>query len=146
MAPDAEKKRYFKIEGNQTAPNKSAWSADNVKKRKLDDQKAEEALRRLNLNKNRIKPAQLLNNPLTGGFLIREYGCIQQDMARGIFANGLVEKGSVPFKDARWSPSQNITDMCIVGEDPWTDLGFAYVCKFDGSDDSPFHGAGEKVD
>ncbi|KAK9779398.1 hypothetical protein SCAR479_03880 [Seiridium cardinale] len=129
---DPMQKRYFKIEGNHTAPTDSAWSADNVKKRKLEDQKAEEALQRLDLCKGRIKRAHALNDPLTGGFLAREHGIALDDMMPAILAADLVNKGGIPFKNSIWSSSQHITAMCIVGEDPWTDLGFGYISP-DGS-------------
>lgn len=129
IASDPEKKRYFKIEGSHTAPTESAWSADTVKKRKLEDQKTEVVLRRLNLNKPRIKRSKVLAGPLTGGFLAREYGSLQDDIVPSIIAAGIVGKGGIPFIDARWSASQNMTSMCIVGEEPWTNLAFGYFCK-----------------
>ncbi|KAH8194563.1 hypothetical protein TruAng_011273 [Truncatella angustata] len=129
---DPEKKRYFKIEGSQTAPTQSVWSHDSVKKRKLEDENAAEVLRRLTLNKYRIKRAQALNDPFTGGFLAREYGSTQQDMMPAVLADSFVEKGSISFIDNRWSPSQNLSSICIIGDDPWTDLGIGYVCP-DGS-------------
>jgi hypothetical protein len=124
---DPVKRRYFKIEGSHTAPAGTSWSSDNVKKRKLEDAKAAEVLRRLNLNKARIKRSQALNDPLSGGFLARESGAIQKDMIPAILAAGMVDRGGISFSDARWGPSQ-INTMCIVGEEPWTDLGFGYFC------------------
>ncbi|KAF3012016.1 hypothetical protein E8E14_005488 [Neopestalotiopsis sp. 37M] len=125
---DATKKRYFKVEKGQTAPATSAYSSDAVKKRKLEDTKIQQAAERLNLNKNRVKRSPALMGPLPGAGIAREFhGGVQQDMGAAAIAASLINRGSIPFNNPRWSPSQNINIMCVVGKDAFTDLSFAFV-------------------
>ncbi|KAI1083834.1 hypothetical protein F5B20DRAFT_525569 [Whalleya microplaca] len=124
---DTEKRRYFKIEKNGTAPNMAAWSLDNVKKRKLEDQEAVSAVRRMNLNKNRIVTASALNDPLMGGFIAREFGEVRPDVPAASFARGLVEKGKLPLVDARWNSNTNVKHMYIAGNDHKTGICTTYA-------------------
>ncbi|KAI0013305.1 hypothetical protein F4779DRAFT_445861 [Xylariaceae sp. FL0662B] len=124
---DAEKNRYFKVENSRTAPSNAAWSSDNVKRRKLEDEEAAAANRRMNLNKHRIVRAKAMSEPLTGGFLAREFGELRLDVPAACFARGLVEKGKLPLSDARWNSNTNIKHMYVAGTDHKTGICTAYA-------------------
>ncbi|KAI1633908.1 hypothetical protein F4809DRAFT_620968 [Biscogniauxia mediterranea] len=124
---DPEKRRYFKIENSRTAPSNAAWSSENVKKRRLEDEAAAAALRRMNLNKNRIARSKALSEPLMGGFFAREYGDVDRDVPAACFAKGMLEKGQMLLGDARWGKSSNVKRMYISGQDTKTGLGTAYA-------------------
>ncbi|KAI0154371.1 hypothetical protein GGR57DRAFT_466860 [Xylariaceae sp. FL1272] len=117
---DPEKRRYFKVEKSKTAPTTAAWSADNVKRRKLDDAEAAAALRRLDLTRNRIKRARVLNEPLTGGFFAREHGEVWDDLQPACFATGLKEKGSIPLSAPGFHGQ--VKHMYIDGQDDRTGM------------------------
>ncbi|KAI1506574.1 hypothetical protein F5X99DRAFT_8807 [Biscogniauxia marginata] len=124
---DPERRRYFKIEDSKTAPSTAAWSSENVKKRRLEDETATAALRRMNLTKNRIARSKVLSEPLIGGFFAREYGDADRDVPAVCFARGLLEKGQLPLADARWRTSSNVGHMYISGQDTKTGLCTAYA-------------------
>ncbi|KAL7623969.1 hypothetical protein AAE478_005526 [Parahypoxylon ruwenzoriense] len=124
---DKEKKRYFKIEKRGTAPSNAAWSSDNVKKRKLEDAEAAEALRQMSLNKNRITQSRAVTEPLMGGLFARECGNARPDLAAACFAQGLLEKGKLPLADARWASDTNIKHMYVAGKDYKTGICTAYA-------------------
>ncbi|KAK7977605.1 hypothetical protein PG988_005095 [Apiospora saccharicola] len=124
---DEEKKRYFKVESSRTAPSTSAYSSDNVKKRRLESQEATAVLQRLSLEKGRLKRSRLLNDALIGGVYAREYGLVRRDIQQAGYAKGIVEKGALPLADARWRSSTNIQQLCVIGADTKTGLGVAYA-------------------
>lgn len=136
---DEEKKKYFKIEKNSTAPSSAAWSADNVKKRRLEDEEAARAVRRMTLDKRRVARAKVLQHSLMGGFLDRElFGggghhhprlLGKVTSAAAAFADGLVDRGMLPLKDARWSSSSNVRHMYVDGQDRNTDLCVAFASE-----------------
>ncbi|KAH8677435.1 hypothetical protein BX600DRAFT_430783 [Xylariales sp. PMI_506] len=112
---DPNKNRYFKIEDSKTAPDASAWSSENIKKRKLEDERAKLVIRRLKLNKDRIKPSKISNDPLVEGLLAREFGRVSNDLPAASFARGVVDKGILPLADARWGGSSKIVkNICIT--------------------------------
>ncbi|KAI0601833.1 hypothetical protein F4775DRAFT_539417 [Biscogniauxia sp. FL1348] len=124
---DPEKRRYFKIENSRTAPSNAAWSSENVKKRRLEDEAAAAALQRMNLAKNRIARSKALSEPLMGGFFAREYGDVGRDVPAACFAEGMLEKGQMLLGDARWGKGSNVRRMYISGQDTKTGLGTAYA-------------------
>ncbi|KAI1364216.1 hypothetical protein F5Y08DRAFT_218136 [Xylaria arbuscula] len=127
---DSEKRRYFKVEQSKTAPANAAWSSDSVKRRKLHDEATAVALRHLSLAKNRIRQARVLHDPLTGGFLAREYGAHEDDMQAACFASGLIHKGCMPLKMGGIGPhanSETARRMLVVGYDYKTGLCNAYA-------------------
>ncbi|KAI0025761.1 hypothetical protein F4780DRAFT_789285 [Xylariomycetidae sp. FL0641] len=124
---DTEKRRYFKIEKNSQAPSGAAWAADNVKKRRLQDEEATAARRRMDLRRRRVARSRALAEPLMGGFLAREYGEAGRDMPAASFAAGLLEKGQMPLADARWGSSANVKHMYVSGQDTKTGLCTAYA-------------------
>lgn len=65
---DPEKNKYFKIEAG------TAHSSDIVKRRRLNDYKAEEAQTKEAILKPYIRRSRTLQNPLLAGFLDREHG------------------------------------------------------------------------
>ncbi len=127
---DEEKKKYFKIEKSNTAPSGAAWSSDNVKKRRLEDEEAVKAIRHMTLDKCRITRASIFDHPITGGFLDREFGRLRPDVVQASFAQGLVDKGKLPLKDARWTSTSNVNHMYIDGQDRNTDMCVAFASEF----------------
>lgn len=91
---DAEKKRYFKIEGN-TAPATAAWSAESVKRRRAEDEQAEIAEKRAKQASQLVSRSRVLQDPLLGGFLLREVGQVGRDVQVDCWALGLCYKGNV---------------------------------------------------
>ncbi|KAI0479079.1 hypothetical protein GGR56DRAFT_633394 [Xylariaceae sp. FL0804] len=124
---DTSKGRYFKIEKTGTAPRQAAWSSDNVKKRRLEDDEAAATQRHRNLTKSRITRSKALSNPLMGGFLARECGDEIRDVPAASFARGLLEKGQLPLADARWRSNANVKHMYIGNQDHKTGLCTAYA-------------------
>ncbi|RYO74326.1 hypothetical protein DL766_003412 [Monosporascus sp. MC13-8B] len=124
---DEEKKKYFKIEKSNTAPSNAVWSSDSVKKRRLEDEEAAKAIRRMTLDKSRVARAKILNHPLAGGFLDCEFGRPRPDVASAGFAEGLVDKGKLLLKDARWTSASNVNHMYIDGQDRNTDMCVAFA-------------------
>ncbi|RYP76804.1 hypothetical protein DL771_001540 [Monosporascus sp. 5C6A] len=124
---DEEKGKYFKVEKSNTAPSNAVWSSDNVKKRRLEDEEAAKAIRRMTLDKSRVARAKVLDHPLAGGFLDCEFGRPRPDVAPAGFAEGLVDKGKLLLKDARWTSASNVNHMYIDGQDRNTDMCVAFA-------------------
>ncbi|XXG97136.1 Mitochondrial DNA replication protein yhm2 [Hypoxylon texense] len=124
---DEKKRRYFKVEKGTTAPGDAAWSSDNVKKRKLEDAASVEALRKLNLNKNRIVRSEAVNQPIMGGFFARECGETDLDLPAAAFAQGFVEKGKVPLANTAWGSNTNVKHMFVAGKDHKNDICTVYA-------------------
>ncbi|KUI73832.1 hypothetical protein VM1G_09388 [Cytospora mali] len=124
-----EKKRYFKIEAGGTAPNKAAWSAENVKKRKAKQQLAVQEQKRLEKTKNLIKRSSVLAHPQVGGRLLREFGVVDPELPVASWAAGLREKGGICFLPGQeWmEDARNISCMLIDGEDEASGLGAVYA-------------------
>ena len=91
---DKEKKKYFKIQSSGAAPPSSAYSQQDVKKRKLNDQKAESRATAVARERGRIKRSKILLEPLAGGLLERENGQDGLDTAQ-ILAGELVSQGYI---------------------------------------------------
>lgn len=92
---DEEKKKYFKIQASSAGPASSAYSSEDVKRRKLRDEKEAEAARFQERRKYRIRRSNILQERLAGGLLQRECGHAGFEPAR-IFAGGLVPRGYHP--------------------------------------------------
>ncbi|KAI0378433.1 hypothetical protein F5Y04DRAFT_262035 [Hypomontagnella monticulosa] len=115
---DEEKGRYFKVENSKTAPSGAAWSSDSVKKRKLEVAAAAEESRRLALNKIRIKRSKVLNHPLMGGFVAREYGERIRDLHASSYVNGLTDNGHFRIMTHHRKPKKVcIKNMVVTRED-----------------------------
>lgn len=91
---DIEKKKYFKIQPSGAAPPSSAYSQQDVKKRKLNDKKAESRALAVARERRRINRSKILLEPLAGGLLARENGYGGLD-ASEILAGGLVSQGYI---------------------------------------------------
>ncbi|KAG4442239.1 hypothetical protein IFR05_002288 [Cadophora sp. M221] len=94
MYYDQEKKKYFKVQPSSAGPASSAYSSQDVKRRKLRDEHGAKAARDQARQKHRIQHSKLLTEPLIGGVLQREYGNDGLEPAR-ILAGGLVRQGHV---------------------------------------------------
>lgn len=92
---DKEKRKYFKIQASGSAPANSAYSNQDVKRRKLRDERDAATAREKQRQKGRIRHPRILEEPLTGGILRRECGHGNVDSAK-VFAGGLVRRGYVP--------------------------------------------------
>ncbi|KAF9878496.1 hypothetical protein CkaCkLH20_03988 [Colletotrichum karsti] len=140
---DEEKGKYFKIEKAQSAPQNAAWSADSVKRRKIQHREAEAvAARRERLRRHIVRSA-VLRDPLTGGFLEAELGVSRrerkwragaggefgvEDVPAVAWARGVAEKGEVPFVPSfARARFPNIPCFYVGGEDEKTGLGVAYA-------------------
>ncbi|KAI1311697.1 hypothetical protein F5Y03DRAFT_286406 [Xylaria venustula] len=123
---DAEKRRYFKVESSNTAPVGAVWSSDNVKRRKLHDERAAAIQRHLNVTKPGIKRARVLCEPLMGGFFAREYGATEDDMQAACFAEGLRHKGCISLRGLH-NDSTVVKHMFINGRDDKTGLCNVYA-------------------
>src|SRR5690606_33131985 len=98
----------------QTAPAQAAWSADNVKRRRLENQSARADWQRAELTRRHIRRSRVLGEPQLGGLLGRQLGVATSsssssshhyptspsfldDVPGAVWAAGLVDKGHVPF-------------------------------------------------
>ncbi|RFU32659.1 hypothetical protein B7463_g3679, partial [Scytalidium lignicola] len=86
---DPEKNKYFKIQNSNAAPATAPYSSENVKRRKVQDQEAKEVVLRLARRRRYLRKSKLLEDPLSGGFLAREYGHRRQGIVESIFAGDL---------------------------------------------------------
>jgi hypothetical protein len=86
---DKDKGKYFKIQAN--APARSAYSAQDVKRRRLKDERDQAITEDKARQKGRIRRATL--DPLTDGVLAREYGNGGGLDGPAVFAKGLVSQG-----------------------------------------------------
>lgn len=91
---DKEKKKYFKIQSSGAAPPSSAYSQQDIKKRKLNDAKAESRALTIARERGRVKRSKILSEPLAGGLLARENGQDGLDTAQ-VLAGGLVSQGYI---------------------------------------------------
>jgi hypothetical protein len=94
ISVDKEKKKYFKIQSNGAAPPRSAYSQQDVKKRKLNDKKAESEALAVARERGRIKRSKVLSANLAGGLVARENGHNGLDIDE-ILAGGLVSQGYI---------------------------------------------------
>lgn len=125
---DSDKKRYFKIEAGKTAPQTAAWSAENVKRRKLEENIVAVTQKRLKESEGHINRSSVLAEPLMGGFFLRELGQIPRDTQVASWAKGLCHKGDVSFGwvgQPRAYP--NIPLFYVSGQDKKTGLGVVYA-------------------
>ncbi|QUC17062.1 uncharacterized protein UV8b_01303 [Ustilaginoidea virens] len=105
---DEARKKYFKIEKAQTAPSQASWSADAVKRRKLQDSSDKEARRRTQLVKRHIKRPALGAHVALAGLLNRETEPERgpedgrrrpwdEDVGAAAWAGGLQDKAGIAF-------------------------------------------------
>lgn len=97
---DREKKKYFKIQAN--APSSSAYSSQNVKKRKNDDETERLYHLKAQRKSGRITRARILEVPIAGGFLSREFGhpCLDT-VATSFYARNLNDTVNSRLLDAQ---------------------------------------------
>lgn len=89
---DQEKGKYFKIQAAGAAPATSAYSSEDVKRRKLIDERTQAVEKEVIRQKGRIRRSLL--DSLAGGILRREYGRGNVSLeGPRIFASGLVPQG-----------------------------------------------------
>ncbi|KAK1754576.1 hypothetical protein QBC47DRAFT_221195 [Echria macrotheca] len=150
---DAERRRYFKIEADQTAPENAAWSADNVKRRRKKE--ADRAARRQAERRRQAafakavkRSAALDEPPLVGGLIRRELFGASHGLARRrecpgrgervdvpgaaamMWAGGLKMRGSVRL----WpevSENKGAVSALWVGGDGKSGLGVVYAARND---------------
>jgi hypothetical protein len=94
MSIDKEKKKYFKIQPNGGGPVSSAYSSQDVKRRKTRDERAEARALGIARQRGRIKRSKMMANSFAGGLLSRESGHGSLDNAQ-VLAEGLVPQGYI---------------------------------------------------
>jgi hypothetical protein len=94
MSTDKEKKKYFKIQTSSAAPASSAYSSQDVKRRKTRCERAEARALSIARQRGRMKRSKIMAEPLAGGLLTRENGQHGLDTAQ-ILAGGLVPQGYI---------------------------------------------------
>ncbi|EGY22512.1 hypothetical protein VD0002_g3977 [Verticillium dahliae] len=127
---DEVKKKYFKIEKSHSAPASAAWSAANVKRRKLENEHTAAKHARSERTKRNVKRARALREPLLGGFLDRQLGIGAPDaeVSAAVWALGLVDRHHVGFvDDSRRGAVPNLGCLWVGGEDTRTGVGVAYT-------------------
>lgn len=126
---DPEKKRYFKIVGSGNgSPASATYNTDNVKKRKIEELKADDTRKRHDQTKDLIKRASVLRNPVTGGRLLREFGRADPELPVESWTSGLRDKGGIDFApNAGPNDHRMVTRMCIDGADTRSGLGVVYA-------------------
>ncbi|KAL2066589.1 hypothetical protein VTL71DRAFT_2660 [Oculimacula yallundae] len=96
MYYDSTKNKYFKIQPNSAGPASSAYSSQDVKRRRLRAEKEDEAAREQERRKRRIRRSEILERGLTGGILQREYGHVGFEPA-SILAGGFMKSEQFPI-------------------------------------------------
>jgi len=102
---DKEKKKYFKIQNN--SPASSAYSSQDVKRRKTRDEKNEERAEEAFRQRGRIQRSKILDAPLAGQILSRELGQYGRLDAAHVYSRGLVPQG-------RYVPSRSILYILLI--------------------------------
>ncbi|KAK4102597.1 hypothetical protein N658DRAFT_495313 [Parathielavia hyrcaniae] len=129
---DSVKRKYFRIEDNRTAPAEAAWSAQNVKRRAVQQKDKTRRQDREKRAAGRVKRARVRGVPLLGGLLAREIGEVGagavpaagEEVVRA-WAGGLKEKGSV--KPWPWVDNGTITGLWVGGSGEHTGPGVLFA-------------------
>lgn len=143
LALDEQKGKYFKIQKSHLASGSSAaYSSDNVKRRKLEDEAHRAAEQRRRLLKNHIRRhVGLDRNRVAAAVLDREVGapsaaggvgprlmisCVGGDKPE-VWAAGLEPKGEVIFAPSfARERMANMNCFYVDGSDEKTGMGVAY--------------------
>jgi hypothetical protein len=80
------------------APADAPYSKENVKKRKIHDQKSRETRERLHARRKHVRRSPLFSHPLCGGPLSREFGDEVRDFISPAIASGL-QRGTIIQQD-----------------------------------------------
>ncbi|KAB8303667.1 hypothetical protein EYC80_005061 [Monilinia laxa] len=89
---DNEKRKYFKIQAN--APSGSAYSSQDVKRRKIDDDNKKSQSLKVQRNIGRIRRARILEAPIAGGFLSVRFGQYTlHDVSTSVYAQNIIKTG-----------------------------------------------------
>jgi len=94
VSVDKEKKKYFKIQPSGATVFTSAYSQQDIKKRKLNEEIAASRALAISRERGRIKRSKILSNSLAGSLLARETGKDELDAAQ-VLAGGLVSQGYI---------------------------------------------------
>jgi hypothetical protein len=125
---DTEKKKYFKIDKN--APPTAAYSAESVKRRKIEHEKEKNAQVVAAQKERFVQRSRLLQDPLLGGLLANELGIRPKDLQVDCWARGLCYKGCSPVAESGLYHNNNpIEHLYISNSDKKTGLGVAIGCK-----------------
>ncbi|KAG6125755.1 hypothetical protein E4U38_007419 [Claviceps purpurea] len=127
---DTTRKKYFKIENSHTAPSQAPWSADSVKKRRVEDLSRDAARKKAQTLKRHIKRHALRRDLVCGNLLRRETegdpAVPERDTRCAAWASGVVDKGRrVKFPDDERETRERIPNLDCL----WVGSGIAYTCK-----------------
>lgn len=130
--PDKEKNRYFKIKSSATAaPSGAAYTTDNVRKRKAEAAVAAVAAKRQEMLKTHIRRAAVLDHPLVGARLLREFGVVNNEMPVESWTSGLRDKGAISFHDDHDDPdnpsAMALSSILVNGDDQRSGMGIVYA-------------------
>lgn len=90
---DTVKRKYFKIESSRTAPPSSRWSSESVKRQKVEKQQATKQELIVARRKLLVRRSQVLQDPLLGGLLERNFGRHSRDLQVDSWARTLHPRG-----------------------------------------------------
>ncbi|KAL6864406.1 hypothetical protein J3F83DRAFT_134088 [Trichoderma novae-zelandiae] len=135
---DPVKKRYFKIEKSQTAPSSAQWSSASVKRRNLESQAVEQAVKRQQITKNHVKRSVLTRDSVASGLLARENGSQRiaeagrgrpenGDVLAATWAREVTAKGKISF-GMSWELEGHPHMPCfyIIGKESGSASAIAY--------------------
>jgi hypothetical protein len=123
---------------NASAPPGFAYSADGVKKRRLETEAAGLADRRKEVLGRGVQRSRALADPARGGLLRRELGLLgplaTEDEALSCFTRGLREKGEVAFgggggRNGASTSTSNLPLFCVTNHEAEKGLGYVFACK-----------------
>ncbi|KAG6304956.1 hypothetical protein E4U45_000898 [Claviceps purpurea] len=125
---DTTRKKYFKIENSHTAPSQAPWSADSVKKRRVEDLSRDAARKKAQTLKRHIKRHALRRDLVCGNLLRRETegdpAVPERDTRCAAWASGVVDKGRrVKFSDDERETRERIPNLDCL----WVGSGIAYT-------------------
>jgi hypothetical protein len=113
---------------DKNAPATAAYSAESVKRRKLEHKQAEKARIVEGYRKKSVHRSLALQDPLLGGFLARELGIPPKDLQVDCWARGLCSKGRVRMRN---TSDENLVEHLYIGSaDEKRGLGVAIGCRF----------------
>lgn len=126
---DEVKKKYFKMEGAQTAPASAAWSSEAVRKRKATAAAGEAARQRAALLSRHIQRHRLGRDAVAAGLLARQTDRADDgDVGAAAWAGGVADKGRIPFVSSfARGRFANMACLYVGSDDGKTGLGVAYA-------------------
>jgi hypothetical protein len=118
---DPLKNKYFAVQ--KGAPESAAYSSQDVKRRRLNEERSMREAAQAKRQILRIRHAQILENQFSSGFLLREQGQTHSFNVSNIFASGLIPQPEIHAPESQFPALRNP----LFAIEPRRDLGASIV-------------------